>query len=138
MQMSEPKSLAISRRDFARHAALASAAVSVASASLLISATFPAEVQQPADLPKLSPEGQAEVESRIQAILNQYGSRFSDEQKADLKRLCTSAQPGLDHLRAYAVENSDGTALFLKPLMERERKPLTPLKSSAPTARTNG
>jgi hypothetical protein len=73
---------------------------------------------------KLSPESRAEVEARIQTILNQYGSRFSDAQKADLHRLCALAQPPLDRLRAYALENGDGPALYLKPLVEREKNPL--------------
>lgn len=73
---------------------------------------------------KLSPESRAEVEARIQTILNQYGSRFSDAQKADLRRLCVLAQPPLDRLRAYALENGDGPALYLKPLVEREKNPL--------------
>ncbi|MGB8458894.1 MAG: hypothetical protein WCE50_14315, partial [Candidatus Acidiferrum sp.] len=65
----------------------------------------------------------AEAEARYQAILAVYGSRFSDKQKPDLRRLCFTAQPPLDHLRAYEIENGDGPALYLKPLMEREKKP---------------
>ena len=45
-------------------------------------------------------------------------------QKADLRRLCNLAQPPLDRLRAYALENGDGPALYLKPLVEREKNPL--------------
>jgi len=133
------KPAGISRREFARRAALASAVASVAPVSALSSpssplndhapataADFGARLpdQQPADLPKLSPESHAEVEARIQTILSQYGSRFSDAQKADLRRLCNLAQPPLDRLRAYALENGDGPALYLKPLVEREKNPL--------------
>jgi hypothetical protein len=75
-------------------------------------------------MPKLSPESHAEVEARIQSIFSQYGSRFSDAQKADIRRLCALAQPPLDRLRAYALENGDGPALYLKPLVEREKDPL--------------
>ena len=82
------------------------------------------DAQQPAPLPKLSPESQAEVDSRIEAIFAQYGKRFSDEQKGDIRRLCAVAQPPLDRLRAYALENGDGPALYLKPLVEREKNPL--------------
>jgi hypothetical protein len=71
----------------------------------------------------LSPEGQAEVDSRIQAIFSQYGSRLSDAQKTDIRRLSTEAQPSLDRLRAFATENGDGPGLYLKPLIEREKKP---------------
>jgi len=79
--------------------------------------------QQPPNPSKPSPESQTEVESRVQAILSEYGSRFSDAQKTDLRRLCKEAQPVLDRLRAYPTENGDGPALYLRPLMEREKKP---------------
>ena len=155
--MNEKKSGGISRREFARRAALASAVASIApavagasvatealaSAAASAAPDFPnlsganlpiatsavasaaaAPAQQPANLPKLSPESQAEVEARVQSILTQYGSRFSEEQKADLRRLCHLAQPPLDRLRAYSVENGVNPALYLKPLVEREKNPL--------------
>src|SRR6267142_1432121 len=146
-ELSAPKG--ISRREFARRAALASAVAAVAPASALTSPSSPLNEnapvaaadlhghisdpssklalsadQQPTDLPKLSPESHAEVEARVQTILSQYGSRFSDAQKDDLRRLCHLAQPPLDRLRAYALENGDGPALYLKPLVEREKNPL--------------
>jgi hypothetical protein len=143
-----PKAGPITRREFARRAALASAIASVAPAAalttpaptrnehanvaaadsggrLLDPASNPASLQQqPADTPKLSPESHAEAEARIQTIFAQYGGRFSDAQKADLRRLCFLAQPPLDRLRAYALENSDNPALYFKPLVEREKNPL--------------
>jgi len=142
---SSAKSGRISRREFARRAALASAVATVAPAVAMAApevasnehpnvaaADFRGHLsdpasnapQQAADLPKLSPEGHAEVEARIQSILSQYGSRFSDAQKADIRRLCNLAQPPLDHLRAYATENGDGPGLYLKPLLERQKNPL--------------
>jgi hypothetical protein len=146
---SSAKAPGISRRDFARGAALASAVAAVAPAAALATTEAPvaaadrlprdtrdgerfsappgdaiAQPQQPADMPKLSPESHAEVEARIQNILSQYGSRFSDAQKADLRRLCALAQPPLDRLRAYALDNGDSSALYLKPLVEREKNPL--------------
>ncbi len=135
----------ISRREFARRAALASAVAAVAPAAAIATpaatsnehATVAAAdrgerlsdptskvPQQAADLPKLSPEGHAEVEARIQSIFSQYASRLSDAQKADIRRLCNLAQPPLDRLRAYALENGDGPGLYLKPLLEREKNPL--------------
>ena len=115
----------ISRREFARRAAFVSAAVSLSPSNVLssdsIAATLPA--QQPPNAPKISPEGQAEVESRIQSIFAQYGDRLSDAQKADIRRLATEAQPPLDRLRAFATDNGDGPGLYLKPLMEREKNP---------------
>jgi hypothetical protein len=128
---SSAKTERITRREFARRAAIASAVASVAPASAVatpasaVPTSAPsAPPQQSADMSKLSPEGRAEVEARIQTILNQYGSRFSDTQKADLRRLCAMAQPPLDRLRAYTLENGDGSALYLKPLVEREKDPL--------------
>lgn len=121
----------ISRREFARRAALASAAATLAPGNLLSSQAAkpsPPAQQLPA-IPKLSPEGQAEVEARLQAILVQYENRFTELQKADLRRLCTLAQPPLDRLRGFRIENSDAPALYLKPLVEREKKP--PTKSTA-------
>jgi hypothetical protein len=115
----------ISRREFTRRAAMVSAAASLAPANLLASEppSPPPLPQQASNGPKLSAESQMEVESRIRSILAQYGSRLSEAQKADLRRLATEAQPPLDRLRAYAVENGDGPALYLKPLIEREKKP---------------
>ena len=92
--------------------------------ALTTSANVPRGTPGQASGAKLSPESQAEVESRVQAILSQYGSRFSADQKADLRRLCELAQPPLDRLRAYALENGDNPALYLKPLVEREKNPL--------------
>ena len=141
----------ISRREFARRAALASAAATIAPAALSGGVAGETEEtasrftnrnvnygvapeaaervaggagQQPANTPKLSAESQAEAEARYQAILGQYGKRFSEEQKADLRRLCFVAQPPLDRLRAYALVNGDAPALYLKPLVEREKNPL--------------
>ncbi len=115
---------AISRREFARRAAFASAGASLAPASLLNTESLitPPPTQQPSNAPKLSPESQAEVEARIQSVFALYGSRFSDAQKGDIRRLATEAQRSLDRLRAFATDNGDGPGLYLKPLMERERK----------------
>jgi hypothetical protein len=128
---------AISRREFARRAAFVSAAASVAPSNLFSSesavASLPA--QQPASAPKLSPEGQAEVESRVQSILAQYGNRLSDAQKTDIRRLAAEAQPPLDRLRTFPTDNGDGPGLYLKPLMERERKP-SPMGAAPKSAST--
>ena len=128
--MGNQSDLAISRREFARRAAFVSAVASLTPSDLLRaeSAAMALPAQQPANTPKLSPESHAEVESRIQAIFAQYGTRLSDAQKTDIRRLATEAQPPLDRLRAFATDNGDGPALYLKPLMEREKKPLPRLR----------
>lgn len=130
--MNGKKKSAISRREFARRAALASAASLVPASSLPLSAppSWPSQ-----DQPQLSPEGQAESEARYQAILAAYPGRFTDDQKKELHRLSFAAQPSLDRLRAYPVANSDPPALYLKPLVERERKPESrPSGNLAPSA----
>jgi hypothetical protein len=151
--MPEKPSAPISRREFARRAAIASAVASIAPASAVTAELVSTGRQTPAspaassssgphtdgppqsppNMPRLSPESQAEADSRFQAILAQYPSRFSDEQKTDLRRLCVMAQPPLDRLRAYAVENGDGPGLYLKPLFEREKKPKAPTQSPVKT-----
>ncbi len=131
--MNGKENLAISRREFARRAAIASAASLVPASALTLRSEAEPLPQQPAKLPQLSQESQAEVEARFQTILNLYGSRFSDAQKVDLRRLCILAQPPLDRLRAYGVQNGDGPGLYLKPLIEREKKPApAPVSSKAP------
>ena len=116
--------LRITRREFARRAAIVSAASMVSpNVPLVDSEAAQALPQQPAGTSSLSPESQAEAEARYQSILALYGSRFTDAQKSDLRRLSFSAQPPLDRLRAYDIENGDGQALYLKPLMEREKNP---------------
>jgi hypothetical protein len=126
-----------SRRDFARKAALFSAAAPLAGLPIATpteAADLPADQQPqlPPDFPKLSEQSRAEVEERYKTILAQYGGRFSEAQKADLRRLCYVAQPPLDKLRSYAMQNGDSPALYLKPTVERDKKPT----NSAPVAKT--
>jgi len=114
---------AISRREFARRAAVASAAALVPANALAAStADLESAVQQPVQTPPLSSESQTEAEARYQNIVNTYGSRFSDAQRADLRRMSLEAQPALERVRAYHVANGDAPALYLKPLVEREKK----------------
>jgi hypothetical protein len=114
----------ITRREFARRTAMVSAATMVPAGALAAhspSATSP--ITQTPGSPSLSTEGKAEAEARYQAIIAVYGARFSETQKADLRRLSYEAQEHLDRLRGYSIENGDGPALYLKPLVEREKKP---------------
>ena len=113
----------ISRREFARRAAIVSAVSMVPTSALPARPSIEdPSLDQSSDTPSLSTESKAEAEARYQTILGVYGSRFSDTQKSDLRRLCFAAQPSLDHLRTYTVENGDCPALYLKPLVEREKK----------------
>ena len=130
-----------SRRDFARRAALLSVAVPLAGATTLADTNvLVADAQElpklPPNFPKLSDQSLAEVEERCQTILKQYGNRLSVEQKTEVRRLCFLAQPPLDRLRSYSIQNSDSPALYLKPVVEREKKPVsqTP-KAPVPAAK---
>jgi hypothetical protein len=141
-----PTDKPFSRREFARRAALGAATAAMlplrelvppAAASELATAQAPAPTptQNP---PKLSPPSQAEADFRFQAILNQYPDRFSEAQKTDLRRLCVALQPPLDHIRAYPISNGDLPALYLKPLVDRDKKPTAPASASTkPSAPAN-
>jgi hypothetical protein len=111
----------ISRRDFARRAALAAATAAAMPAGLFAPAAAAPALAQPQQAPaptKLSPEVQAKVEEKYQALLRQYGGRLSAEQKADAHRLLVEGQEGLEALRAFPVENSDPPATIFRPLAE--------------------
>lgn len=130
--MNERKGSAISRREFARRAALASAASIVpapggsAAESAATSLSSLTEEQS-----QLHQEGPAEAEARFQTIVATYAERFNEDQKKELRRLSLAAQPSLDRLRAFAIENGDAPGLYLKPLVEREKKPETKPSASA-------
>jgi hypothetical protein len=126
--MNEPKKSGISRRQFARRAALLSASASIApAASVFAEPLNEAAAQEAAAAhPNLSAESQAEAEARYQQILSQYGGRFSAEEKASLREMNLVTQGSLDKVRAFSLENGDAPALYLKPLVEREKKPVQP------------
>ena len=122
--MPPPDGKPFSRREFARRAVVGAASATLLPLpNLLPDATTPGPAQASANAPKLSPQSQAEADSRFEAILQQYPDRFSETQKGELKRLCVFAQPPLDRIRAYTVGNGDLPALYLKPLVDREKKP---------------
>jgi hypothetical protein len=125
---------AISRREFALRAALASAASTLVPGAVLTTpgAQAVASPQESAGTPKLAPASQAEAETRTQAILSRYGERLSEVQKADVRRLSLLLQPPLDALRAYPLGNGDSPALYLKPLVEREKRPAAPASRVKP------
>ena len=120
---------AVSRRDFARKAALGAASASLLPLKELVPDKDGPGVraeppQMPAGAPKLSAPSQTEAELRWKAILDQYSDRFTEAQKSDLKRLCIFVQPALDKVREYAVSNGNLPGLYLKPLVERDKKPV--------------
>ena len=113
------KPTAITRRAFARSAALAAATVAVLPADAFSQQAKPAPAPPPpapsAEAPpKLSAAGQAEVEARVQGVMRQFGDRLSDAQKTEVRRLITLGQKSVEDLRAYPLEISDEPATVLK------------------------
>jgi hypothetical protein len=115
----------LSRREFAQRAAMLSATASLLPAEVIRpSAAAAAEPPQPAqDAPKLTTAGQAEADSRYQHIVALYGDRLDDTQKANVKRMCAELQPSIERVRTFKLENGDAPALYLKPLVERDKHP---------------
>ncbi len=105
----------LSRRDFARNAALAAATAAVLPRDLLAQEekTAPKPPEKPPEKPKLSPELQAEAEARIQNLLRKYGSRLTEEQKADVRKQITEGMEGVGKLRAFSLDNADEPATVL-------------------------
>jgi hypothetical protein len=136
--MDDKSSSLITRREFTRRAAIVSAVTMVPAGVLATdSPSVALPTAQAPGGPSLSAQGQAEAEARYQAILAVYASRFSETQKGDLRRLSYAAQEPLDRLRAYTIENGDAPALYLKPLIEREKKPEPAVISHAASAATD-
>jgi hypothetical protein len=132
--MAEKKRQIFSRREFAQRAAVLSATASLATGTALNAApSAPAWISDA--LPNavnLSPEGQAEADARFQQIIAQYGSRFTADEKTMLQKICFDLQPSLDRVRAYPLNNGDTPALYLKPLVEREKKPAAAAPAPVP------
>ena len=99
---SNQKSPGLTRRDFARGAALAATAAVV---PLVACATAGSRNTNP------------EVEAMYNAILRQHGSILSDEQKKELHAQLDSTVQGLAKLRAFPLENwnEPATVLHLAP-----------------------
>lgn len=129
--MNQPKRSGLSRRQFASRAALLSASAAVIPAAGSLAEALPALPAQDAAAPhpNLSAASQTEADARLQLILAQYGSRFSNDEKALLQTNNLVTQQALDRVRAFPIENGDSPALYLKPLVEREKK-----KSEMPAA----
>jgi hypothetical protein len=113
----------ISRRDFARSAALAAASAACLPGEMLarpltaVTAAATSSESPSQQQTKLSPESQAEVEEKIQAILRTRGERLSDAQKAEIRRLVTEGQAPLEKMREFPLDNGDqpGNVLQLYP-----------------------
>ena len=94
----------ISRRSFAKHAVVMAGAAAVLPEMLAQSAPM-AEVPAPSQ-PALTPTARAEVDARIRWVIDKHGARLSEVERADIRRLITGAQSGLDAMRAYPLDNA--------------------------------
>jgi hypothetical protein len=119
----------LSRRQFARRAALLSATATITPVDALLPAASSAQTQP--STTQLSPEGQLEADSRYQQVISLYGDRLDDVQKANIKKMCADLQPTLERIRKFDLQNGNAPALYLKPLVERDKK------SSSPAATKN-
>ena len=110
------------RRRFAMGAAAAATTALIAPSEALVHAGHSAVAPQAAtaDQPlqqrareamaKLTPQAQAEVESKFANIIRKYGSRLNDEQKLDIRRSLAETQEGLEKMRQFELENGDEPA----------------------------
>lgn len=83
----------------------------------------PASLQEQAQkaLAKLAPAAQAEVEMKAGSLFRKYGTRLSDEQKADIRRILAETQDGLEKMRAFVLENGDQPATVFRPYRKEGR-----------------
>ena len=94
----------MSRREFSRNLALIAAATAAVPAGTAIAKETPTSTAKdltPSQETEPSPEGEAQY----QTILSRYGSRLSDEQKADARRLVGAAQETGKTMRSFKLEN---------------------------------
>jgi hypothetical protein len=137
--MKERNAPMLSRREFAHRAAMLSASASLVPTSVILesSAQEATSVQSQENLPKLSPEGGAEAKTRYDQVLSTSGNQLTDDEKSTVKMLCAYMQPMLDRARAFPLDNGDAPALYLKPLLEGEKKsPVSPGTNALPAAPT--
>jgi len=134
--MNKSQGQKINRREFAQRAALFSAAM--VPAGIVFNAPAAAmpvgDAQLPEGAEKLTAESRVEAEARFQQLMSQYGTRFDSEEQKSIRDSCYGLQRSLEKLRAFQLENGDAPAVYLKPLVEREKKPPNaPAASVAPT-----
>ena len=94
----------VSRREFVVAAAVAGVAPAIAplSAARIGDAPQTAEASGSIHNP--------EVEARINWISTKYGDRLSDEQRADIRRILSGGQSGVESMRAFPLGNDDAPA----------------------------
>lgn len=122
MDKSEREKQRISRREFTRGGILTVAAA-------VPSALAPtAAARMPAQEPALSTAGQAEVDTKVAAVLGKYGNLLSDAEKLDVRRLLTEGQKPLEKMRLFPLDNADQPANVLKLFPDAPTARPTPTK----------
>ena len=97
----------ISRRKFAASATVVAAGLPAGLAASVTASTADAVAQtqaQPAPA----------AEAQVQAIMAKYGTRLSEEEKADVRRLVAQLQKTGDALRAFPLDNADEPATVFR------------------------
>ena len=134
----------LSRREFARGATVAAAAIAAIPAGVLGTAALASPAgavtaalpQQPGgETPKLSAQAMAEVEAKVAEIMRRYGDRLDEAQKADIRRLVREGQVPIEALRAFPLDNSDEPATILHlpgPSAPIRRAPAAPAAAKPP------
>ena len=112
----------LTRRDFARAAAVAAATATAAIApggealARHVAAAHSTGVADPfaSRGDDAASARQAEIDARLADIFRRYGDRLSAEQKTEVRRLVGELQKSLDRLRAYPLGNGDQPATVLR------------------------
>ena len=111
----------ITRRGFARGAAVAATAALFPSHEIWAESSAPLQAQ-PNPTEKLSPAARAEVDAKAKEIFRKYGSRLTDEQKADIRKVLAETQDGLEKMRRFALDNGDQPATVFKFTAEKRAR----------------
>ena len=111
----------ITRRNFATGAAMAATAALLPTKEIWAENQAPMQAQ-PSAMDKLSPGARAEVEAKAREIFRKYGSRLTDEQKADIRKVLAETQDGLEKMRRFALDNGDQPASVFKFTAEERAK----------------
>ena len=116
----------VNRRRFTLGAAAAAAGALISPADALQQAGAKpgdgADKKIQTAMAKLSPAAQAEVETKVASVFRKYGSRLSEEQKTDIRRILAETQESLEKLRAFPLDNSDQPVTVFKVQHEEGKK----------------
>lgn len=104
----------ITRRSFAVAAAAAATGALLPAREAHAQSAAATPQTKPDPMSKLSPSARAEVETKVSEIFRKYGSRLSDEQKADIRKVMAETQDGLEKMRSFALANGDQPATVFK------------------------